>query len=75
MSKSVSFHKPSKPVSPDVWVTTKVPLVVADEPTKRFTVDVPEALHKRVKVACAIEGVTIADKVRELLGQHFPVSS
>ena len=74
MSKSVSFNKPTKPVSPDAWVATKA-AVVSDEPTKRFTVDVPEALHKRVKVACAVEGVTIADKVRELLGVHFPAAS
>lgn len=74
MSKSISFTKPVKSASPDAWVATKAALA-SEEPTKRFTVDVPEALHKRVKVACALDGCTIADKVRELLAQHFPVKS
>jgi len=32
----------------------------------RMTFDVPRSLHRRVKVACALEGVTIREKVLEL---------
>lgn len=72
MSKSVSFDRPVKPVTPEAWVIA-TPLVPG-EPTKRLTVDVPEILHRRVKIQCAIQGVTLADVVRELLEQHFPLA-
>jgi ParG len=39
---------------------------------KRFTIDVPEDLHRRIKVACADRGVTICDVLRETLERDFP---
>ncbi|OWK46460.1 hypothetical protein FRUB_00159 [Fimbriiglobus ruber] len=42
------------------------------EPVKRLTIDIPESLHRRVKTACAIEDLVMADVVREMLDQRFP---
>ena len=42
------------------------------ERMKRFTIDVPESLHRRVKAECALRGVKMADYLRQTLEQHFP---
>lgn len=42
------------------------------EPMKRFTIDVTEELHKRIKMQCASRGVKMADVIRELLETEFP---
>ncbi len=73
MSKSISFDRPAKPVTPESWVLAN-PLAPG-EPTKRLTVDIPEPLHRRVKIQCAMQGVNMADVVRELLEQRFPQAS
>ena len=44
------------------------------EPMKRFTIDVPLALHRRVKTACAQRGLKMADVLRELLEREFPAA-
>ena len=41
---------------------------------KRFTFDVPETLHRRIKTRCAEKGVDMADEMRRLLEEHFPQS-
>ena len=38
----------------------------------RFTIDVPESLHRRVKMQCAGRGTKMADMMRELLEREFP---
>ena len=39
---------------------------------KRFTVDVPENLHRRIKAECALRGVKMADYLRQTLEKLFP---
>jgi hypothetical protein len=39
---------------------------------KRFTIDVPLALHTRIKTECARRGVKMADVLREMLKREFP---
>lgn len=41
------------------------------EAMKRFTIDVPVSLHKRVKSQCAMQNLVMADVIRELLEQRF----
>jgi plasmid stability protein len=41
------------------------------EPMKRLTIDIPESLHRTIKVQCALRGRKIADEVRELLLQKY----
>ena len=43
-----------------------------EEPMKRFTVDVPVELHRRVKAACARRGLRPS---RDLLEREFPETS
>jgi len=42
------------------------------ERMKRFTVDVPENLHRRIKAECALRGVKMADYLRQTLEKLFP---
>ena len=72
--KKVSFGtKPTAahpPATADEWVENRQ---ASDrEPTKRFTIDVPVSLHRRVKSQCALQTLVMADVVRELLERRFP---
>lgn len=51
------------------------PLVQPAEAMKRFTIDVTESLHKRIKMQCAMRGEKMADVIRELLEKEFPQES
>jgi ParG len=42
------------------------------EPTRQLTVDLPESLHTRIKLACAANHQNMADAVRALLDEHWP---
>lgn len=53
----------------DNWVAHQATGV---EPTKRFTIDVPISLHKRVKSQCALENLVMAEEIRSLLEKRFP---
>jgi putative addiction module component (TIGR02574 family) len=44
----------------------------AAEPVKRLTIDIPVNLHRRVKTACAMDNLVMADVVREMLERRFP---
>lgn len=44
------------------------------EKMSRFTIDVPESLHRRVKMQCAARGQKMADVMRDLLEHEFPAS-
>lgn len=72
-AKKVSLGpKPTaKPVAPaaDAWVDNRAAGEV--EPMKRLTIDVPESLHRAIKMQCAGRGAKIADEVRELLLQKY----
>jgi hypothetical protein len=74
MSKKVAISaKPAPAVresSAEAWVKQRQ--VAAEEPMKRFTIDVPERLHRRIKAHCALQGVKMADEIRRLLDEHFP---
>lgn len=77
--KKVAFNKPrvvtDNPV--DQWVGDGVEhhAPAPQEPMKRFTIDVPVSLHKRIKAQCATDGVKMADMLREMLETRFPVKS
>ncbi len=91
MKKSVSFKSPTRPADPaDSWVASRAadtelpasavlpePLAAPEptEPMKRFTIDVPVSLHRRVKMGCADRGVKMTDIMRDLLEREFPAKS
>jgi hypothetical protein len=74
--KTVSFRKPATPATAEQWVKgsgdreTSAPTPA--EPMKRFTIDVPIELHRRIKAGCAERGLKMADALRELLEREFP---
>jgi len=45
------------------------------EPMKRFTIDVPAGLHRRVKAACDKRGLKVSSVLRDLLEREFPDTS
>jgi hypothetical protein len=45
------------------------------EPTKRFTIDVPASLHRRIKVACDKRGLKVSSVLCDLLEREFPDTS
>lgn len=85
MSKKVTFvPKPAAitPPSADAWVSgvpagtdeTVKPKGEMAEKMKRFTFDVSETLHRRIKARCAEKGVDMAGEMRRILLEHFPLS-
>lgn len=68
--KDIKLTLPSSK-SADSWVQDKQ--TKTNEKMKRFTVDVPEELHKRVKVQCYMQGKLMADVLREILEREFPI--
>ncbi len=50
------------------------PVEATKEKMSRFTIDVPESLHRRVKMQCAARGQKMADMMRDLLEREFPAS-
>ena len=43
-----------------------------EEPMKRFTIDVPVELHRRIRAACARRGLKVSSVLRDLLEREFP---
>ena len=43
--------------------------------TKRLTLDLPEGLHRAIKVSAAKDGVTMAEKLRALLLKQYGLDS
>lgn len=85
--KKVAMKMPVKTASPaDQWVNARTPDVSEgeasapakvvtlheSEPMKRFTIDVTESLHKRIKMQCVARGAKMADVIREMLEREFP---
>ena len=55
-------------LSADAWVNDRDP----GQPMKRLTIDVPLGLHTRIKTQCAVEGLKMADVIRDMLDGRFP---
>ncbi|SEL61903.1 plasmid partition protein ParG [Ectothiorhodospira marina] len=70
-TKKVTFtSKPTaKASTPDEWVQDRTG---TDQPRmKRLTIDIPEDLHRRLKMDCAANGTKMADVVREMISQKY----
>lgn len=53
------------------WVQSREIQALEKEANKRLTIDIPESLHRAIKMQCAERGTRIADEVRELLLQKY----
>jgi hypothetical protein len=67
----------STPASAAEWIgRPETPEPVQDragEPLVRLTFDIPESLHRRIKINCAERGIKrMAVELRRILDQHFP---
>ena len=62
-------RKEANTVAADQWVKGSAGKM------KRFTIDVPEELHRRIKLACAGRGTKMADEIRAVLEKHFPLKA
>ena len=77
--KTISFNRPrmaNVDNSADRWVgdVSVAPEQAPPKPVrmKRFTIDVPADLHRRIKTKCASEGLQMADVLRQMLEIRFP---
>lgn len=64
----------SKKITIGTHPTNKVETdVAADAPEKmkRLTIDIPESLHRDIKMQCAGRGTKIADELREILAINY----
>jgi hypothetical protein len=76
--KTVAFNKPklADANSVDRWVgDVREQKPAKPVQMKRFTLDVPVDLHRRIKSECANEGLKMADVLREMLETRFPAKS
>ncbi len=69
--------RPTRDPVADIWVrqgdTHNDPATAkGDVFTARLTIDVTPELRARIKVAAFRSGVTVADRLRELLEREFP---
>lgn len=70
MAKTVEFGpnpRKEKQLNPDTWVNNQTD----KEALKRFTIDIPETLHTRIKTTCASKGAKMRDEVIKVLEKHF----
>jgi predicted DNA binding CopG/RHH family protein len=78
-AKKVSIGaKPTSPVVPNIdqWVETRtvepeLPVEETKPKMKRLTLDIPETLHRTIKLRAVEQGVPMADLLRELLEKHY----
>ena len=74
-TKRVSFGSKPKGTQPPVpdanaWVgKPSTPATGVPEGMKRLTIDIPEDLHRELKVTAAMNGTKMADMVREWIEQ------
>jgi hypothetical protein len=81
MTKKLSAPPKPRPAKPpanaDEWVTRTEAHKTAEqgvgEPLVRLTFDIPESLHRRIKITCAKKGIKrMTTELRRILVEHFP---
>lgn len=73
-SKSIPFRKPAPTTAAaDSWIDgNAAALVMPALAMSRLTLDLPVALHRRIKMRCAEQGDRMVEKLREILEREFP---
>jgi hypothetical protein len=81
MSKRITVPpKPQSanpPATPAQWIGRQEIPTLADnanvEQLVRLTFDIPDSLHRRIKITCAQRGIKrMATELRRILEEHFP---
>jgi len=63
--------RPAGKASAEEWVGSRK-VVDDDEPTKRLTLDIPLALHGRIKSVCALNNQKMVEAITALLEEAYP---
>ncbi len=78
----VKPHSGKQPASAAEWIgrsETPLPATTDEnnpEPLVRLTFDIPESLHRRIKMAHAQKGIKrMATELRRILEEHYPATS
>lgn len=61
-------------VNPPTAVTSGKSASSTREATRRLTLDLPESLHRAMKIRAATTGVTMLEEVRSLLEVHYGIT-
>jgi len=75
--KKVSIKKKPTAAQADGWVEERKMEILGEEKSenlpkmRRFTIDISEQLHRKIKAKAAIEGVTMAKMLRHILEKEF----
>lgn len=59
---------------PAAMIGGTAPASSAREATRRLTLDLPESLHRAMKIRAATTGVTMLEEVRSLLEVHYGIT-
>jgi predicted DNA binding CopG/RHH family protein len=77
-AKKISFSTKPNGEKPSVneWVSNRETSIQEQEAQqmvkmKRLTLDIPESLHRAIKMKAVEDGVAMADLLRSLLEQHY----
>jgi hypothetical protein len=83
MSKKITVPPKPQPADPPAnaadWIgrpeTPETTNDAGGEGIVRLTFDIPESLHRRIKINCAQRGIKrMATELRRILDQHFPAA-
>lgn len=72
--KEISLNRPSADVAPEVaaWVNeNSKPKKAEKEPTVRIAVDIPLAIHTKMKIACTQERIKIGEAFRKMVIEKY----
>lgn len=58
---------PTSEAEPQIAAPEAIPEEPSQPKIKRLTLDISEALHKKIKVRAVIEGISMVEMLRELL--------
>ncbi|RKH80579.1 toxin-antitoxin system HicB family antitoxin, partial [Corallococcus praedator] len=69
------LNSASAPKNVDQWVSNRFEAELGSEPEpikmKRLTLDIPESLHRAIKLKATAEGVAMVDLLRDLLEKEY----
>ena len=77
MSKKISFgsnpRKKKTEELADEWVSKGAVETSLPETAEitRFTIDIPNELHRKIKSYCALKGIKMKEEIQVLLEKHF----
>jgi hypothetical protein len=73
MAKKTSLVSATKkPISPEAWIAeAEKPKAATTEKPARLVVEIPSGMHRRLKIECAKNGLTIKNVMESLIDQYL----